>query len=94
VQLLRRIDRLAVEVWVFCLKCYRSLIAPLLAGGCRFEPSCSNYSEEAVRRHGALWGLWFTVRRLSRCHPFNACGYDPVPDRVDLSGHTTVTRNG
>ena len=93
-RLLRRIDQLTVAVWIVFLKSYRALLAPLLAGGCRFEPSCSHYSEEAVRRHGTLWGLWLTVRRLSRCHPLHVGGYDPVPGRVDQSGHPTATRNG
>ncbi len=60
---------------------YRRFIGPLLAPRCRFEPSCSTYALEALRRHGALRGLWLAVCRLGRCHPFNPGGYDPVPDR-------------
>jgi putative membrane protein insertion efficiency factor len=58
---------------------YRVLLAPIVGGTCRFTPSCSAYAEEAIREHGAIHGLWLTVRRLARCHPFGGFGYDPVP---------------
>ena len=48
---------------------------------CRYLPTCSNYALDALERHGALRGGWLAVRRLSRCHPWGASGWDPVPDR-------------
>ena len=48
---------------------------------CRFTPSCSTYALEALEAHGALKGIWLSLRRLSRCHPWGGHGYDPVPDR-------------
>jgi putative membrane protein insertion efficiency factor len=61
------------------IEAYRLALSPLLGGFCRFEPSCSRYAAEAVRRHGARHGAWLTVRRLLRCHPFRPGGFDPVP---------------
>jgi putative membrane protein insertion efficiency factor len=62
------------------LRVYRTLVSPLLGPRCRFYPSCSQYAEIAVRRHGALRGSWLSACRLARCHPWNPGGVDPVPD--------------
>ena len=59
---------------------YRQWLSPLLGPRCRFIPSCSAYGLEAISRHGPCRGSWLTLRRLLRCHPFTACGCDPVPD--------------
>jgi putative membrane protein insertion efficiency factor len=61
------------------IQLYQWLVAPLLPPACRFEPSCSRYAQQAIRRHGALRGSWLALRRLARCHPFGGCGLDPVP---------------
>ncbi|MBC7822779.1 MAG: membrane protein insertion efficiency factor YidD [Candidatus Parcubacteria bacterium] len=60
---------------------YRVFISPLLLPTCRFHPTCSHYAIEAIDQHGALKGSWLATRRICRCHPFNAGGYDPVPHR-------------
>lgn len=61
------------------LRCYRFAVSPVLPKSCRFEPSCSAYAEEALRRHGFFRALWLIARRILRCHPFHPGGYDPVP---------------
>ncbi len=63
----------------FLIRAYQVSLAPFFGGHCRFEPSCSHYALEAIQRHGSARGLWLAVRRLSRCHPFSAGGWDPVP---------------
>ncbi len=67
---------------VFLIRAYRWLLSPLLGPACRFEPSCSTYAEEAVRRHGPARGSWLALKRLGRCHPFCRGGIDTVPDRT------------
>lgn len=61
------------------LRGYRYAISPLLGNHCRFHPSCSSYAIEALETHGALKGTWLTAKRLGRCQPWCAGGYDPVP---------------
>jgi putative membrane protein insertion efficiency factor len=59
---------------------YQRAISPSLGNVCRFQPSCSHYAYEAIERHGFLRGVSLAVRRILRCRPFGASGYDPVPD--------------
>ena len=67
-------------IWV-----YRVTLSPLIGGHCRFEPTCSRYGLDAYRRYGACRGTLLTTRRILRCHPFSAGGYDPVPILTDTS---------
>lgn len=62
----------------FAIDMYRFALSPYLPGGCRFTPSCSVYSKEAVQRYGALKGSYMALRRVLRCHPLNSGGHDPV----------------
>jgi putative membrane protein insertion efficiency factor len=58
---------------------YQIFVSPLLGPRCRFFPTCSSYALEALATHGAARGLWLTLRRLGRCHPWHSGGFDPVP---------------
>lgn len=60
------------------LRFYKRFISPLLPPACRFHPTCSEYAQEALEKHGVVKGLWKALFRLLRCHPFSRGGYDPV----------------
>lgn len=66
-------------VFLFFIRLYRKYISPLSNPNCRFFPTCSAYAYEAIKKYGALKGGFLTVKRILKCHPFNAGGYDPVP---------------
>jgi putative membrane protein insertion efficiency factor len=63
---------------LFFINAYRYALSPFLPPSCRFTPTCSQYSREAVQRYGAARGLWLSVKRVLKCHPFHPGGYDPV----------------
>ena len=67
--------------WLLALpvRAYRLLFSPWVGFNCRYQPTCSAYALEALERHGALRGGWLAARRILRCHPAGASGYDPVP---------------
>ncbi|MEK7683466.1 MAG: membrane protein insertion efficiency factor YidD [Nitrospirota bacterium] len=60
------------------IKLYKYAISPLLPDSCRFVPTCSEYSAEAIERYGAVKGSYLSLKRILRCHPFHNGGYDPV----------------
>jgi uncharacterized protein len=64
---------------VALIRAYRYLLSPWWGRSCRFTPTCSEYAIEAIERHGALRGGWLALRRIGRCHPWRAGGFDPVP---------------
>jgi uncharacterized protein len=75
------IRALVVQLLLMPLRFYKWAISPLLPPMCRFHPSCSVYAMGAIAVHGPFKGSWLAARRVTRCHPFNAGGFDPVPPR-------------
>lgn len=67
------------HVLIFFVRAYQVGLSPMLPASCRYYPSCSAYAIQALEKHGAGRGGWLAVRRIARCHPFRAGGFDPVP---------------
>lgn len=70
---------IAQIILIGAISFYQGAISPHTPPSCRFVPTCSQYGIEAIRKHGALKGVWLTLKRISRCHPWGGSGYDPVP---------------
>lgn len=75
-------------LFIFCFTTYKKIVSPifesLFGKACRFTPTCSEYTIEALRKYGALKGLALGLKRFSRCHPFGGEGYDPVPETLKI----------
>jgi len=71
------------------VRLYRLAISPWLGANCRFDPTCSSYTIEALQTHGLFKGAWLAAKRIGRCHPWGGSGYDPVPknNRDDDESH-------
>jgi putative membrane protein insertion efficiency factor len=65
--------------FIFLIKIYQLFISPLFPSSCRFVPTCSAYTKEALEKYGLIKGLWLGIKRISKCHPWGKSGYDPVP---------------
>ncbi len=73
------LNRAAATVIILLVRAYQFALRPLLVGGCRFLPTCSEYAVEAIQRHGPWRGGRLSLRRVARCHPWSRGGFDPVP---------------
>ncbi|MEO5561834.1 MAG: membrane protein insertion efficiency factor YidD [Chitinophagaceae bacterium] len=65
--------------FILLIKIYQKILSPWLGPKCRYTPTCSQYAEQALRKHGVFKGLWLAAKRILRCHPWGGSGYDPVP---------------
>lgn len=65
--------------FIILIKLYQLIISPWLGSKCRYTPTCSHYGIEALKKYGPIKGLWLTIKRIARCHPWGGHGYDPVP---------------
>ena len=65
--------------FVFLIKIYQFFISPIIGKNCRFNPTCSNYALEALKKHGLVLGMYYSIIRISKCHPWGGSGHDPVP---------------
>ena len=80
---MRRIAKIVRDaaVWLLLLpiRFYKLCISPMLPPACRYQPTCSEYAMQAIKKYGPLRGTWLAIKRIARCHPWGGSGYDPVP---------------
>ncbi|WP_073152204.1 membrane protein insertion efficiency factor YidD [Mesonia phycicola] len=77
------LKKIWIAPFVFLIKIYQYLISPLKPATCRFQPTCSHYTLEALKLHGLWKGSILSFNRIKRCHPWGDSGYDPVPPKED-----------
>ena len=75
-------------LFIILIKFYKKFISPILPSSCRFYPTCSSYSLEAIEKYGAIKGGWLAIKRISKCHPFHKGGFDPVPEILSSKSFT------
>ncbi|WP_188205907.1 membrane protein insertion efficiency factor YidD [Alkalibacillus aidingensis] len=68
-------------IFIVPIKFYRKFISPMFGPNCRFHPTCSSYSLTAFERFGVMKGLYLSIKRIVKCHPFHPGGFDPVPEK-------------
>ena len=75
--------KILIAPFIFLVKVYQALISPLIPATCRYQPTCSHYTVEALQKHGLLRGGRLAIKRIFSCHPWGGSGYDPVPEKDD-----------
>ena len=73
------------RILLWLIKGYQLILSPVIGANCRHEPTCSRYSFQAIERFGSIRGLWLTLKRVGKCHPWGTWGYDPVPEHTKPS---------
>lgn len=75
--------KIAKKIIIGLIRGYQLFISPMKPPSCRFSPTCSAYSIEAIEKHGILKGTYLALKRILKCHPFHEGGYDPVPEKTE-----------
>ncbi|MFZ9695243.1 MAG: membrane protein insertion efficiency factor YidD [Chitinophagaceae bacterium] len=73
------VKQVLILPFLLIIRFYQYVISPWIGPKCRYTPTCSHYAVEALQKHGPFKGLWLSLKRISRCHPWGGSGYDPVP---------------
>jgi uncharacterized protein len=73
------LKKIIISPLIFLVRLYQVVLSPLTPATCRFEPTCSSYTIEALKKHGLFKGGWLAIKRILSCHPWGKSGYDPVP---------------
>ena len=77
------LDNFLIVPVIIIIKAYQILLSPILKTNCRYLPTCSEYSIEALKEHGLLKGFYYSLKRILKCHPFGGHGYDPVTKKIN-----------
>jgi uncharacterized protein len=87
------VNSILKKIFILPIRFYQAAISPMLGPKCRFQPSCSHYTVEAIMEWGILKGTWMGMKRISKCHPWGPHGYDPVPKKKKSLSHKELKEN-
>ena len=76
------IQLVSTKILLILIKGYKKYISPFLPPSCRFQPTCSEYAKNCIEIHGVMKGTYYSLKRISKCHPLGSYGYDPVPEKA------------
>jgi putative membrane protein insertion efficiency factor len=76
---MKKVLQILSLLFILLIRIYQKLISPMLGPKCRYTPTCSEYTVQALKKHGLFKGGWMAIKRISSCHPWGGSGYDPVP---------------
>tara|TARA_Y100000768_G_C23939515_1_gene664379 strand:- start:615 stop:860 length:246 start_codon:yes stop_codon:yes gene_type:complete len=71
--------KITISPFILLIKLYQNIISPAIGSNCRFNPTCSNYAIESLKKYGLIVGMYYSIVRISKCHPWGKSGHDPVP---------------
>ena len=86
-------EKVIKAIFIFPIRVYQYAISPMLGANCRFTPTCSAYTVQAIEEWGPLKGTWMGIRRFSKCHPWGGHGYDPVPSKSEEIKTSTIDQD-
>ncbi len=75
------LKKILIAPFIFLVKVYQTVISPLTPSTCRYQPTCSHYTVEALKKYGLFYGGRLAIKRIFSCHPWGGSGYDPVPEK-------------
>lgn len=80
---MKKFTKIVAIPFILLVRFYQAAISPYIPSSCRYTPTCSHYTLEALKKHGVFRGGWLALKRIGSCHPWGGSGYDPVPEKED-----------
>ncbi|MDB2349170.1 membrane protein insertion efficiency factor YidD [Alphaproteobacteria bacterium] len=77
------LNKIIIFPFVLFIRVYQLIISPMLGSNCRFIPTCSEYAMESLREYGLIKGIFLSIKRIGKCHPWGSHGYDPIPNKME-----------
>jgi len=84
---LKKLTKIIAIPFIWLVRFYQAAISPYTPSSCRYSPTCSHYTIEALKKHGIFTGGWLAIKRISSCQPWGGSGFDPVPTKEELHSH-------